>query len=165
MTRIELKGQHFGRLTVAGYHGSRHGQAYWDCECECGGKAVVSSGHLRSGHTQSCGCIRAEAAGGLHRSHGKSSEPVYRVWWEMRRRCTVPNHKDFKYYGGRGITVCQEWQESFEAFYEHVSVLPHYGEKGRSLDRVNNDKNYEPGNVRWATAVQQAQNRRRRISA
>ena len=163
--RIDLTGQRFGRLTVESIHGCRNQQILWDCICDCGGRAVVTTGHLRSGHTRSCGCIQRERARELRLTHGKRGEPVYAVWSEMRRRCGASGHKDYKYYGARGIAVCQEWRESFEAFYDHVSVLPHYGEKGRSLDRINNNKNYEPGNVRWATAAEQAQNRRRRNTA
>ena len=78
----------------------------------------------------------------------------------MIQRCTNPNQIRFKDYGGRGIKVCDEWLNSFEAFYDHVSQLPHFGEEGYSLDRINNNGNYEPGNVRWATAAEQVKNRR-----
>lgn len=163
--RIDLTGQRFGRLTVVGVHDIRNQQVRWLCRCDCGGEAIANSAHLRSGHTRSCGCIRREMTACLNQSHGMSRKPEYRVWTEMRRRCSIPTHKDYKYYGARGIGVCPEWQQSFVAFYDHVSKLPHFGEAGRSLDRINNNSNYEPGNVRWATATEQAHNRRRRISA
>ena len=82
------------------------------------------------------------------------------IWQAMKQRCNNPKSKDYKNYGGRGITVCEEWSNSFESFYSYVSVLPHYGEEGFSLDRINNDGNYEPGNVRWATRKEQNCNRR-----
>ena len=163
MKRAELIGQRFGRLTVEAEHGSIHAQMHWVCRCDCGAEIIASTSHLRSGHTQSCGCLRKDMAKHLRYSHGRRREPIYAVWTEMRRRCTVSTHKDFKYYGGRGIRVSPEWK-SFKAFFDHVSNLPHYGEAGRSLDRIDNNSNYEPGNVRWATNIEQAQNRRRRVA-
>ena len=82
------------------------------------------------------------------------------VWKDMKKRCFNTNCKAFEDYGGRGITVCQEWQDSFETFYGYVSQLPHFGEPGYSLDRINNDGNYEPGNVKWSTCKEQNNNRR-----
>lgn len=163
MKRAELIGMRFGRLTVEAEHGSINAQMHWVCRCDCGNEVIASTSHLRSGHTQSCGCLRKDMAKHLKYSHGHRREPIYAVWAEMRRRCNAPTHKDYKYYGGRGISVSPEW-ESFTDFFDHVSKLPHYGEAGRSLDRINNDSNYEPGNVRWATMSEQALNRRRRVA-
>lgn len=162
MKRAELLGQRFGRLTVIACEGSKNNQIHWLCRCDCGGETIASTAHLRSGHTQSCGCLKREITGNLRRTHGRHKEPIYGVWAQMRQRCSSPTSKDYKYYGARGISVCPEW-DSFEAFFEYVSKLPHFGEPGRSLDRTENNGNYEPGNVRWATMYEQAQNRRRRI--
>ena len=89
-----------------------------------------------------------------------SNEKIYRTWQGMKQRCFQQTHKSFKHYGGRGITVCEEWKNSFQAFYEYVSQLPHFGEKGYSIDRINNEGNYEPGNVKWSTQKEQISNRR-----
>ena len=86
---------------------------------------------------------------------------IYYVWSQMKNRCNNPKYKKYCDYGGRGIKVCDEWENSFQAFYEYVSQLPHYGEEGYSIDRINNDGNYEPGNVRWATKLEQRHNQRR----
>lgn len=96
----------------------------------------------------------------LHRTHGMSKTSVYRTWSHIKDRCYRENDKSYKDYGARGIAVCDEWKNSFQQFYEHVSALPHFGEIGYTLDRINNDGNYEPGNVRWATKKTQNNNRR-----
>lgn len=93
--------------------------------------------------------------------HGKTSTALYSAWTGMLSRCSSPTNDHYKDYGGRGITVCAEWRDSFEAFEFYVAQLPHYGESGYTLDRINNDSNYEPGNVRWASHVEQHRNFRR----
>lgn len=160
MRVIDLTGKRFGRLTVVGR--SQNDLAYgskWMCKCDCGNTIVVLSNNLRRGNTQSCGCLRQE----LRLKHGKWGSKVYKAWDNMRERCVSSAPRYEKYYGSRGITVCDEWMRSFDAFYEYVSKLPHFGEKGRTLDRINNDGNYEPGNVRWATNSEQMKNRRKRV--
>lgn len=173
MRMIDLSGQKFGRLTVIEKAGStKHGAIKWLCKCDCGNESIVIGDELRKGKTTSCGCYAKEIAretakkhiAGKNKTHGKAGTLIYKEWSEMKRRCNSPKDDNFKNYGGRGIKVCDRWQNSFEAFYEDVSKLPHFGEKGYSLDRINNDGNYEPNNVRWATAKQQANNRRKRIS-
>lgn len=173
MKLIDLTGQKFGRLTVIERAGkTNHGAAKWACRCDCGNETVVIGDELRKGNTASCGCYAKEKAietakryiAGKNKSHGKAGTPIYKEWSEMKRRCLNPKDNSFKNYGDRGITVCERWRNSFEAFYEDVSKLPHFGEKGYSLDRINNNGNYEPNNVRWATAKQQANNRRKRTA-
>ena len=159
----DLTGKRFGRLLVLNMTDKRiDRRVVWECQCDCGNKHLVQSNSLLSGKTQSCGCLMNECRGMSRTTHHKSTEKIYVVWQGMRKRCFSHYHKNFKDYGGRGIKVCDEWQHDFQSFYDHVSKLPHFGEKGYSLDRINNDGNYEPGNVRWATAKEQANNRRKR---
>lgn len=159
---IDLTGQKFGRLTVIKKAERKKGctNALWLCLCDCGRLTIVRSTSLRKGESQSCGCYRSEYWKGKMTSHGKSTSSIAHTWYEMKARCMRASHHAFKNYGGRGIKVCDEWQNDFQAFYDHVSALPHFGEEGYSLDRINNNSNYEPGNVRWATAKEQANNRR-----
>jgi hypothetical protein len=154
---IDLVGQKFGSLTVvARGEKDRWGQARWVCECTCGEETIATSGNLRNGHTQSCGCKarRRFLEHGHARKSGRSQEWV--SWVCMRRRRTDPKHDAFKYYGGRGITVCERWS-SFENFFSDMGKKP---SQKRSIDRVNPDGNYEHGNCRWATKSQQRRNQR-----
>jgi len=158
---INLADQRFGSLLVLGAaEGQRiHGSLAWLCRCDCGTEKVLASNALRTSHTQSCGC-------GMHAgTHGQSSRqgkptPEYMAWEAMKQRCLNPRHKAFPRYGGRGITVCPEWIDSFEAFFAHVGPRP--GPE-YSLDRYpDNNGNYEPGNVRWTTWEEQNRNQRPR---
>lgn len=158
----DLTGRRFGRLVVLEKTDERkHRHVVWKCVCDCGNECFVPSNALSAGRTQSCGCLMKESRGVSRITHHMSNEKIYAAWQGMRKRCFSTYHKNYDSYGGRGITVCREWDESFEAFYAYVSQLPHFGEPGYSLDRINNDGNYEPGNVRWATQKEQMNNTRK----
>jgi hypothetical protein len=154
---LDLTGQRYGQLVVLEFVGRLDNYAAtWRVRCDCGNERVVLQGNLRQGRTRSCGCgIGKNAKHGHNRRQQRT--PEYNAWTNMKSRCLNPRHPHYKYYGGRGITVQPEWLESFEAFLRDVGNRPG---PGYSLDRVDVDGNYEPGNVRWATALQQRHNRR-----
>lgn len=164
----DLTGQKFGRLTVIQRtKNNKYGNLMWLCQCECGKQKIVRGSHLKGKRIQSCGCLAFEIAKEkmIERNfvHGKKGTKIYAIWKAIKQRCFNPNNAMYHNYGGRGITICEEWKNNFQAFYDHVSKLPHFNEKGYSLDRINNDGNYEPNNVKWSTAKEQANNTRTNV--
>ena len=165
MRPLELSRMRFGRLTVLSRSDNIKGKTAWLCKCDCGNKIVVSANNLTKNNTLSCGCYRSEQVRKACRIHGDSGTSMYYRWQGIKARCLNPKSNVYKYYGARGISICDEWKNDFNAFLTYVSKLPHYGEKGRSIDRINNNGNYEPGNVRWATQSEQVKNSRRSKNA
>lgn len=156
---LDLANQKFGMLTVIRYVGCDEKYNHkWLCECECGNETIVTTGNLRKGHTTSCGCYRHKRQRDSHITHGMSSKRLYQTWQNMKNRCYNPNVESYKYYGERGIKVCEEWLESFETFADW-SLENGYNDT-LTIDRVNVDGNYEPNNCRWIDEITQANNKR-----
>ena len=157
-----LLGERFGRLTVIGKAENANEHVMWTCQCDCGSMSKVSSQSLRSGNSSSCGCIRKEMLVGRITKHGQARErdrnPIYTCWAGMKARCFNSNELAYKNYGGRGITVCNEWL-NFEPFYRWA-ISSGY-KHGLEIDRINNNGNYEPSNCRWVTDNENRLNTRR----
>lgn len=159
---IDLTGCAFGRWVVQGFVEQRGKASYWLCRCSCGTEKIVGGNCLRMGQSSSCGCLKRELASKRFIKHGcsrnRTHTPEYNSWASMISRCTNPRSTQFKNYGKRGVGVCQSWLNSFEEFLADMGVKP---SRNHSLDRIDNNGNYEPKNCRWATQKQQASNTRR----
>lgn len=164
MKLIDLTGQKFGRLTViqrvAKPKERKSKEAFWLCKCDCGNERIVSGYEIRSGNTKSCGCYHKDLASQVHKKHGYCGTRLYRIYYKMKERCYKPSNDNYKYYGGLGITICDEWLNDFSTF-AMWSIENGYGEN-LTIDRKDNTKGYSPDNCRWITIQEQQRNRRKR---
>lgn len=153
---IDLAGQRFGRLRVESYHGTNGRTAEWRCQCDCGRLTITTSHGLRFKGVRSCGCLTIDKTIERSTTHGQSKRTEYVAWRNMKQRCSNPKSPIYRYYGGRGIRVCEQWAGDYEAFIADMGPCP----SGHTLDRIDTDGHYEPQNCRWATRSVQQRNKR-----
>lgn len=164
---IDLTGKRFGRLVVlekAGRRVSENGNAtiMWKCKCDCGNVVEIRGASLRNGNTRSCGCFIEEKRSEFHKTHGDSYSKIYNIWRRMKDRCYNPNNNRYHRYGGRGITVCDEWLNDYNAFKKWAfenGFVENSSRKECSLDRIDSNGNYCPENCRWVNSFIQSNNK------
>lgn len=166
---IDLTGQQFERLVVVSCAGRIGRRYHWNCVCDCGTEHVVVGDALKAGLTRSCGCLKRDVSKARAKPkppkvyvrvlHGLSKTRAHAIWKAAKQRCFDPNAHNYRHYGGRGITMCDRWRHDFSAFFADMGECP----PGMSLERINHNGHYEPGNCRWATQSEQVRNTRRNI--
>jgi DNA-directed RNA polymerase subunit RPC12/RpoP len=160
MKRLEMVGRHFGKWLVLEEVEKRNNKRAFLCRCNCGKEHVVMGDNLRSGDSTRCQSCSSKIKGPKRKTHGLAGTSIYAIWRTIKVRCRIPSYIGFKYYGGRGIDVCERWFDSFEAFLEDMGPRP---SSKHQIDRINNDGNYEPGNCRWVLPKQQQNNKRNNV--
>lgn len=154
----DLTGQKFERLTViARAENSPCGMTKWLCRCDCGAERIVFAKHLRSGATKSCGCFSADTTSKRNFKHGQTNSRIFGIWQDIKNRCLNPKCEKYSYYGGRGISICKEWRFNFMSF--HDWAIKNGYQNNLTIDRENNNGDYEPSNCRWVTMTVQANNK------
>ncbi|MDU4448437.1 MAG: AP2 domain-containing protein [Staphylococcus lugdunensis] len=154
---MDIVGKTFNHLTIVEYAGkNKHKKKLYKCKCNnCGNEKVMIGTEVKNGYSKSCGCLTKQ---NLKRKHGMIGTPIYKKWKTIKGRCFNPNASNYKWYGERGITMCKEWKNDFSKFYEDVGDIPF---EGAELDRIDNNGNYEPNNVRWVDHRTNSNNRRK----
>lgn len=158
--RRDLTGQRFGMLTAISEVSERKdGKVMWLCKCDCGKLHITPGTRLLNDKVHSCGCLRYKRAAESLTKHGKRHSRLYSIWTNMRNRCYLESSTEYKRYGARGIRVCDEWRDNFQTFYDWAMANGY--QDNLTLDRIENNGNYEPSNCRWATSKEQGRNTRR----
>lgn len=154
---LDITGQRFGRLVaIKQVERNSSNKIQWLCQCDCGKQVKVTTGHLRSGHTKSCGCYSRDRAKEANTTHGGKHTRLYSIWSDVKKRCNNPSHAAYHRYGGRGIRICDEWKDDFQTFRDWA--MSHGYRDNLTLDRKDNDGDYEPSNCRWVTMKEQCNN-------